>query len=215
MTRRRARRGGAAIVGSPGESTNLIPLARPGDVGCRILGPRPAGASPASAAGPKASGEPARCARAHVDQLTPFGYRLVVDQQTEETLRAVIARGPAAHFVAIFGSRAVGTARADSDLDLAWLPTDPNVSLADELALQAELTRAAGCDVDLVRLDRASTICRHEVARDGRLLAGSAASFTRFRAAAIGEFLDFEPALREATERFRRRWATGGKAGTP
>ncbi|MDO8349032.1 MAG: DUF86 domain-containing protein [Planctomycetota bacterium] len=33
----------------------------------------------------------------------------------------------------------------------------------------------------------------------------------KFRAEAIGEFLDFEPALREASARFRRRVAAGGR----
>lgn len=151
----------------------------------------------------------------HVDPSQEFGYGDVVDTRIEQALRDALANGPASHFVAVFGSRATGTARADSDIDLAWLPADPNIPLSEELALQAELTRVAGGEVDLVRLDRASTICRHEVARDGQLLTGSPASFARFRAEAVGEYLDFEPALREATERFRRRLAAGGKAGTP
>lgn len=156
---------------------------------------------------------PRRRCRSHVDPRGRFGYGPGVDPRLEQALRTTLASGPACHFVALFGSRASGTDRADSDIDLAWLPVDPQVSLAAELALQADLTRVAGCEVDLVRLDRASTIVRHQVARDGRLLCGSAASFARFRAEAVGEYLDFEPALREATERFRRRLAGGSRAG--
>lgn len=76
---------------------------------------------------------------------------------------------------------------------------------AAELDFQAELTRSAGRAVDLVRVDQASTLVRHEIARDGILLAGNRDAFVRFRAEAITEFLDFEPALRDASERFRRR----------
>lgn len=133
-----------------------------------------------------------------------------MEARLEQSLRTVWANGPSCHFVAVFGSFATGTATAGSDLDLAWLPTDPDLPLAEDLALQAELTRVAGREVDLVRVDRASTLLRMEVARDGRLFLGSSAAFTRFRAEAIAEFLDFEPALRAASERFRRRLAAGG-----
>ncbi|MCA8975945.1 MAG: nucleotidyltransferase domain-containing protein [Planctomycetes bacterium] len=126
-----------------------------------------------------------------------------------DTVRAALAEviraGPPARFFVLFGSAATGRARADSDLDLAWLPTDRELPLSEELALQAELTRAAGREVDLVRLDHASTLCRHEVARDGVLIAGDRDAFIRFRAVAAAEFLDFEPALRDATARYRRR----------
>lgn len=122
-----------------------------------------------------------------------------------ELLAAAIAAGPAARFVALFGSAARGDTQDHSDVDLAWQPVDPDLALADELDFQAELTRAAGREVDLVRVDQASTLVRHEIARDAVRLAGDRDAFVRFRAEAIAEFLDFEPALRDASERFRRR----------
>lgn len=121
-----------------------------------------------------------------------------------------MAATPLAHFAVVFGSRAKGGARIESDLDVAWLPVDPEVSLGDELQLQVELTRATGLEVDLVRVDRASTLCRFEVARDGRLVHGARDSFVRFCAEAAAEYMDYEPAMRAAGERFRRRLAAGG-----
>ncbi|MBL8752007.1 MAG: nucleotidyltransferase domain-containing protein [Planctomycetes bacterium] len=121
-----------------------------------------------------------------------------------DNLQAAIARGPRAHFVALFGSAAKGGMRADSDVDIAWLPEDAHLPLSAELDFQAALTLAAGREVDPVRVDHASTLCRSEVARFGIQLAGQRASFVRFRAEAMAEFLDFEPALRDATERYRR-----------
>ncbi|MBK8979791.1 MAG: nucleotidyltransferase domain-containing protein [Planctomycetes bacterium] len=110
-----------------------------------------------------------------------------------------------ARFVAVFGSRVTGGARPDSDVDVAWLPQDPDVTLAKELELQASLTATVRCDVDLVRVDRASTLCRMEIARHGELLCGDRDAWIAFRAAAIAEFLDFEPALRSASRRFAAR----------
>lgn len=69
----------------------------------------------------------------------------------------------------VFGSRAKGTARSDSDLDLAALfdrPLQP-AELAD---IAADLSVAIGLPVDLVDLDRASPILAHQVLKYGRLL---------------------------------------------
>jgi predicted nucleotidyltransferase len=127
----------------------------------------------------------------------------------EHDLRQTLARGPEAAFVVVFGSEATGKARADSDLDLAWLPLDRAIPLARELELQAELTHVAGREVDLVRVDHASTVCAMEIARDGRLLAGDRDAWVRFRAEAIAAWLDYAPALHAANERFRLRLAAG------
>jgi predicted nucleotidyltransferase len=126
-----------------------------------------------------------------------------------ERLATTIAAGPPARLVVLFGSAAKDQMHAGSDIDIGWIPADPDLSLGDELGFQAELTGAAGREVDLVRLDRASTICRYEVARSGIQLAGDRSEFVRFRAESIGEYLDFEPALRAATERYRQAMLAG------
>ncbi len=126
-----------------------------------------------------------------------------------DALTRALADGPPFRFLAVFGSFATGKDHAGSDVDIAWLPADRHLGLGDELALQVALARAAGRDVDLVRTDTASTLCRMEIARHGRLLAGDPDAFAAFRAAAIAEYLDFEPAFRAASERFRRRLAQG------
>ena len=144
-----------------------------------------------------------------IDRRGCIGYRASVSADLETAMRTVLARGPAVRFAALFGSRARGTARPDSDIDVAWLPADANLPLGAELELQAELTRVAGHEVDLVRLDHASSLLRFEVARDGVLLFGTPSAFTGFRVEAIAEWLDYEPAFRAASERFRRRLAAG------
>lgn len=132
-----------------------------------------------------------------------------------ERLATTIAAGPRSRLVVLFGTAATGHMRADSDVDIGWVPEDADLSLGDELTFQTNLTAAAGREVDLVRLDQASTILRHEVARDGILLAGARSDFVRFRAEAIGDYLDFEPALRNASERYRRAIVAGVGKGKP
>ncbi|HEY3819356.1 MAG TPA: nucleotidyltransferase domain-containing protein [Polyangiaceae bacterium] len=111
----------------------------------------------------------------------------------------------------LFGSGARDALRADSDLDVGFLPRDPAIALAAELSLQAALERAAGRTVDLVRLDRASTLLRWRAAREGVLLvADSPREFPRFVARAGIEHGDFAPLYARTAERFRRRLAAGG-----
>jgi predicted nucleotidyltransferase len=68
-----------------------------------------------------------------------------------------------------FGSQAKGTARQDSDIDLAVLAHNPipnlrRFELAQELAVQLH------CDVDLVDLRNASTVMRMQVLSTGTCL---------------------------------------------
>jgi predicted nucleotidyltransferase len=123
-----------------------------------------------------------------------------------ERLSAGLLAGPPLRFAMLFGSAAKGTMRADSDVDVAIYPQDSSLPLATELALQTELTRLCGRDVDLIRLDRAQTLVCWQVVRYGRLLIEQVPfSASRFTAHAIGEYLDFAPAFDRAAETFRRQ----------
>lgn len=122
-----------------------------------------------------------------------------------EQLVAALREGPPLRFAMLFGSAARGTLRADSDVDIGIFPVDLSLPLSEELALQAELTRVCGREVDLVRLDRAPTLVRWQVVRYGRVLMESSPfSASRFAANSIAEYLDFAPAFERASETFRR-----------
>ena len=128
-------------------------------------------------------------------------------------LRPLLA-GDGLKLAALFGSAARDALRPDSDVDIGIVPTDPAMSLRDELRLQAALERATGRTVDLVRLDRASILLRWRAAREGVVLvADPPRDWPRFLARAALEHADFQPLYARAAERFRRRVASGVKSG--
>ena len=88
---------------------------------------------------------------------------------TDPDLRPLLDRVPGVAAVYLFGSRAGGVARPDSDLDLAVLPPRP-LGAVERFDVQEALAAALGLDVDLVDLLSASTVMRAEVLRTGRVV---------------------------------------------
>jgi predicted nucleotidyltransferase len=130
-----------------------------------------------------------------------------------ERLTAALRAGPPLRFAMLFGSVAEGTDRPTSDIDVGIFPEDPALSLQDELSLQTELARSCGRSVDLVRLDRASTLVRWQVVRHGGvLLEVIPFAAQRFIADSVADYLDFAPAFEQAAETFRRFLVAEGKA---
>jgi predicted nucleotidyltransferase len=135
----------------------------------------------------------------------------VLTEQALECVREILVTGPRLRLAVVFGSRARGTVHAGSDLDVGIIPSDPELPLAAELDLQRRLEAACSTPVDLVRLDRASTLVRWAVARDAQLvLADPPSEFPRFQASAALEHADLMTTLGPAAERFRQRLAERG-----
>lgn len=127
------------------------------------------------------------------------------DTTVEERLRAELRRAPDEVLaVYLFGSRARGTARADSDVDLglllAYIPEPSLTGLAATLAdaLDAQL----GLEVDVVVLNTAAPDLTHRVFRDGVLLLDrDRGARIRFEVQARNAYLDLAP-LRRLYRRF-------------
>jgi predicted nucleotidyltransferase len=125
-----------------------------------------------------------------------------------EKLRRALAEGPPLRLAILFGSRARGNARPDSDFDVAILPANPSLSLADENLLAADLERAVGAPVDLVRLDRVHGALTWRVARDAVvLLSDPPSEAARFLARAGIEHDELRELEIEAMRRYRARLA--------
>ena len=94
----------------------------------------------------------------------------------------------------IFGSRARGDARSDSDWDFGYLadkPFDPDSLLA------ALVTRLGSDRVDLADLARAGAQLRYRVAAEGRVVyAADEDVFPQFWLQAVSFWCDVEPVLR-------------------
>lgn len=76
---------------------------------------------------------------------------------------------PNALGVYVFGSRAQGGARADSDLDLAVL-VDGYADPSRLWDLSSALAEVVGCEVDLLDLRAASTVMQYQILTQGRRL---------------------------------------------
>jgi predicted nucleotidyltransferase len=123
-------------------------------------------------------------------------------------IREVLLAGPPLQLAILFGSRARGAARPDSDIDIAILPADPALSLRDESLLVTNLERATGAPIDLVRLDRAGPALCWRVARDGVvLLSAPAHAAPRFLARTGIEHDERREIEIEAMRRYRARLA--------
>lgn len=85
-----------------------------------------------------------------------------IDHEVLARLRQLVAALPGVRLVVLFGSTASGRRRAGSDVDLGVV-ADGSFGDADEAELARRLALAAGTEVDLVRLEAASTVLRWQV----------------------------------------------------
>lgn len=134
--------------------------------------------------------------------------RPAVDPSLRERLAAAIAAGPPLTLAVLFGSAAEGRLRVDSDADVAIVPTADGLDAADETQLRRRLSEAARRDVDLVRVDEASTLLKWRIATTGiPVYETRPGTFARFQARAASEYVEYAPALAHFGELFRRRVA--------
>ncbi len=106
---------------------------------------------------------------------------------------AVRALVPGAVAVYLFGSRADGDQRPDSDLDLAVLAEGPLAPVALWDAAQSLAIRF-DCDVDLVDLRTASTVLQHQIITTGRRLFGQGGVVERFEIFVLSEMTSLNEA---------------------
>lgn len=109
-----------------------------------------------------------------------------------------------------FGSRVNGTARPDSDLDLAVLVA----GLADPLALfdlAGELADLAECAVDLLDLRAASTVMQYQIITTGVRWWARDHQAALFEAAILSEKTELDTARSALLEDIRQRGSVYGR----
>lgn len=108
----------------------------------------------------------------------------------------------------LFGSRARGTSRRDSDADIAVL-TDRRLDLLEREVLSDRLAQALGVpEVDLVMLEEASLELRGHVVQEGTLVhSADEPRRVAFEARTRSEWFDYRPTLEAHTTRWLRQLA--------
>ncbi len=111
--------------------------------------------------------------------------------------------------VYLFGSYADGTARPDSDIDLAIVPADDQVR-DQVLAMLAALARAGYERVDLVFLDGTDAVLRFQaVSRNQPLYVAADFSHPQYFVRALNEYWDLEPLLQVQHAAYKKRVLRG------
>lgn len=110
----------------------------------------------------------------------------------------------------LFGSAASGKLRSGSDLDVGVVPLPGGLATLDqELSLAVALEALAHREVDLVRLDRGSSLLRREAASGRPLHEARPGAFADFTARAWMEYEDVRPHLLRGGRGLMRRLSQG------
>lgn len=129
----------------------------------------------------------------------------IADDLPQRACEAVLRLVPDAETIYLFGSRADGRARDDSDLDIAVLGAGPLSPLC-RFETQRELSARLGHDVDFVDLHSASTVLKLEVVTRGqRLYRRDAERTLEFEARVLGEYAELMDATRDLRMAVRER----------
>jgi uncharacterized protein len=120
-------------------------------------------------------------------------------------LERVFEGFPEVSAVYLFGSWALGSARPESDLDLAVVSESPDAR-AYRLDLLAELAKEGIDNVDLVFLDTADVVLRFEAVRPNRLIyARDTFDHGGYYSKTLRQYFDFLPHLNTQREAYKRR----------
>lgn len=141
----------------------------------------------------------------------------------DDEIRDAVAAIPGIAALLIFGSRARGTHRPDSDLDIAVLPTadgaiDPKANgLLKDLRIRLAVALAhlaPGGRVDVVRLDLAPDTLRQRVMVEGRMIVcHDLAAWKALRVATMKEYGDREWARKIYQRALVKRLSGGSPSG--
>jgi len=120
-------------------------------------------------------------------------------------LRDVLARHPQIEIAILFGSIATGTARAESDIDLAVAWSVP-LSPTTKSVLIADLATSFGRPVDLIDLAQVGEPLLGQILRYGRRILGSDEHYANLLSRHLFDMADFMPYRRRILAERRRAW---------
>jgi predicted nucleotidyltransferase len=129
----------------------------------------------------------------------------VAPEPLASQLRAVLARHPQVNFAMLFGSLARGTARPDSDLDLA-VGADRPLHADEIIALISDLATATGRPVDLIDLADAGEPLLGQILAHGVRVLGDSIRHGALLSRHLTDVADFVPLQQRILDARRQRW---------
>ena len=134
---------------------------------------------------------------------------MLTKNEAERRAAEVLGRFAGVMAVYLFGSRAQGKARPDSDLDLAVVPGEEPGD-KQRLEMLTALAAAGFDNVDLVFLDGRDAVLRFHAVRHNRLLYKKPGfEHGSYFSRALREYFDLEPLLRAHHRAYKERVLNG------
>lgn len=129
----------------------------------------------------------------------------MLSKKKKQKFQSVFSRYDEVKGVFLFGSRAVGRERADSDYDLGFF-TDKNAESSLKIDLLKDLAAEGIDNVDAVMLDEADPVVRYEAVRPNKLIY-SRDDFDRgtVYSNVVRKYLDLKPYFKVQRETYKRK----------
>ncbi|MBE9071073.1 nucleotidyltransferase domain-containing protein [Microcystis sp. LEGE 08355] len=138
---------------------------------------------------------------------------------TVNRITTTVEKIPNLKLLILFGSRACGEHRPDSDWDLAISYDEANREThikeisndyLTSLSILSELFEINRDSIDLIELDRCSPLMKYQVARDGKLIyEKNTGDFLKFRVCAWKEYADtakFRKIQKDSIDLWLKQW---------
>jgi len=125
--------------------------------------------------------------------------------ELKQALQAVLAKQEGVKLAILFGSLASGTARAESDLDVAVDAGHP-LDAAEKMQLIGDLAAATGRPIDLVDLQFVGEPLLGQILRYGKRLIGNDTSYGDLIRKHLFEQADFMPYRSRILADRRKTW---------
>lgn len=132
-------------------------------------------------------------------------WAIVQTVMDSKPILSVLGRHPGIRLAVVFGSVAKGSARKESDLDLAVMAEKP-LSAAEKVALIEDLALVVGRPVDLVDLRKAGEPLLGQVLKHGQRILGSASDYAELVRRHIYAVEDFVPYVERMLAERRQAW---------
>ncbi len=143
-------------------------------------------------------------AAAQSSSLIRYHDATLNDAHTQQIQSTLLAHG-GFELAFVFGSVAQGTARADSDLDIAVMGAQV-LTAAQKMALIADLAQATGRAVDLIDLRTVGEPLLGQILRHGQRLFGSNDAYGQLLSRHLIDSADFLPYAQRIIDERRRAW---------